>query len=107
MGLSGKLDQQEIDARVRRITDLVEELTAQRAEDRIGDEVVVLVEQIEDSDTDCVGRAAHQAPEVDGECVLLDADGIAVGELVRGVVVESEGVDLVVRPLEVVPRGTP
>ena len=37
MGLSGKLDQAEIDARVRRITDLVEELTAQRAEDRIGE----------------------------------------------------------------------
>ena len=34
IGLPGKLDQAEIDARVRRITDLVEELTAQRAEDR-------------------------------------------------------------------------
>ena len=41
--LSGKLDQAEIDARVRRITDLVEELTAQRAEDRIGERVEVLL----------------------------------------------------------------
>ena len=43
MGLPGKLDQAEIDARVRRITDLVEELTAQRAEDRIGERVEVLL----------------------------------------------------------------
>src|SRR5207245_6988762 len=41
--LDGKLDQHEIDARVRRITDLVEELTAQRAEDRIGERVQVLL----------------------------------------------------------------
>src|SRR5215211_6227368 len=43
MTLPGKLDQAEIDARVRRITDLVEELTAQRAEDRIGERVEVLL----------------------------------------------------------------
>jgi len=105
--LAGKLDADLIAERVAKMSVLVEELTSQRAEDRIGDEVVVLVEHAEDDESDCVGRAAHQAPEVDGECVLLDADGIAVGELVRGVVEESEGVDLVVRPLEVIPRGTP
>ncbi|MBJ7450568.1 MAG: MiaB/RimO family radical SAM methylthiotransferase, partial [Blastococcus sp.] len=43
IGLPGKLDQTEIDARVRRITDLVEELTAQRAEDRVGERVEVLL----------------------------------------------------------------
>jgi ribosomal protein S12 methylthiotransferase len=103
--LPGKLGPDEIAERVAKISDLVEELTTQRAEDRIGDEVVVLVEHAEDDESDCVGRAAHQAPEVDGECVLLDADGLAVGDMVRGVVEDSEGVDLVVRPLEVVPRG--
>ncbi|TDP97253.1 30S ribosomal protein S12 methylthiotransferase RimO [Labedaea rhizosphaerae] len=104
--LPGKLDADLIAERVAKMSVLVEELTTQRAEDRIGDEVVVLVEHAEDDESDCVGRAAHQAPEVDGECVLLDAEGIAVGELVRGVVEDSEGVDLVVRPLEVLPRGT-
>jgi ribosomal protein S12 methylthiotransferase RimO len=103
--LTGKLDADLITERVAKMSVLVEELTSQRAEDRIGDEVLVLVEQAEDDESDCVGRAAHQAPEVDGECVLLDADGLAVGDMVRGVVEESEGVDLVVRPLEVVPRG--
>ena len=55
IGLSGKLDQAEIDARVRRITDLVEELTAQRAEDRIGERVEVLLTE------DLVGRPRARA----------------------------------------------
>ncbi|MFC4856289.1 30S ribosomal protein S12 methylthiotransferase RimO [Actinophytocola glycyrrhizae] len=101
--LGGKLAPEEVAARVARVSDLVEQLTAQRAEDRIGDEVRVLVER---NDEDGVaGRAAHQGPEVDGECLVLDAGSddadVAVGDFVVGKVVESEGVDLVVRPLEV------
>ena len=46
-GLRGKLDADEIRARVAHVTALVEELTAQRAEERIGEEVVVLVESVE------------------------------------------------------------
>ena len=97
--LDGKLDPDEVAARVARVSDLVEQLTAQRAEDRIGDEVRVLVER--DDEDGVAGRAAHQGPEVDGECLLLDIDDVAVGDFVVGKVVDSEGVDLVVRPLEV------
>ncbi|GAA0633798.1 30S ribosomal protein S12 methylthiotransferase RimO [Kutzneria viridogrisea] len=107
LGLDGKLDAEEIAARVARVSALVEQLTAQRAEDRIGTEVTVLIESAEDEDFDCTGRAAHQAPEVDGECVVLAAEGLAVGDLVRCEVTDSEGVDLVVRPIEVLPRSLP
>jgi MiaB/RimO family radical SAM methylthiotransferase len=102
--LDGKLDADTVAERVARFSALVEELTTQRAEDRVGEQVVVLVEHEEDEDSDCVGRAAHQAPEVDGECVLLDADGLKVGDMVRAEVTDSEGVDLIVRPIEVLPR---
>ncbi len=40
----GKLDEEEIEERVQHVTALVEELTAQRAEERLGEHVVVLVE---------------------------------------------------------------
>ena len=69
MGLPGKLDQDEIDARVRRITDLVEELTAQRAEDRIGERVeVLLTEDLSATEGPGIwaGHAAHQDPDADG-----------------------------------------
>jgi len=107
--LDGKLDADTVAERVARFSALVEELTNQRAEDRIGQQVVVLVEHEEDDDSDCVGRAAHQAPEVDGECVIVEASGgplgdLKVGDMVRAEVIDSEGVDLIVRPIEVLPR---
>ncbi|CAM3174022.1 30S ribosomal protein S12 methylthiotransferase RimO [Saccharomonospora xinjiangensis] len=91
----GKLDPSEVTERVGRVAALVEELTAQRAEDRIGSVVDVLVESVEE---EIVGRAAHQAPEVDGECVVLGDLDCEVGQLIRCEVVDSAGVDLVVRP---------
>jgi MiaB/RimO family radical SAM methylthiotransferase len=114
--LPGQHDEDTIAERVARISTLVEELTAQRAEERVGQTVEVLVETVasEETDetegTDTVGRAAHQAPEVDGECVFAggDSDGaaFAVGDLVRCRVVASEGIDLVVEPVELIsPAG--
>ncbi|MEJ3657630.1 30S ribosomal protein S12 methylthiotransferase RimO [Actinomycetes bacterium KLBMP 9759] len=104
-GYDGKVDPDEIAARVERITSLVEELMAQRAEDRVGTEVTVLVETAEDDDFECTGRADHQAPEVDGECVVERGSGLAVGDMVRAVVVGTEGADLVVSPRELVARS--
>jgi ribosomal protein S12 methylthiotransferase RimO len=106
--LPGKVDADTIAERVARISALVEELTAQRAEDRVGETVDVLVERLADDENDCAGRAAHQAPEVDGECVFADGtDGLAVGDLMRCAVIDSAGVDLMVRPIEVLPRAVP
>ncbi len=105
VGYAGKVPAEEVVARVSRISELVDELMTQRAEDRIGTEVTVLVEHAEDDDVECTGRAAHQAPEVDGECVFERGSGPAVGELVRGVVIGTEGADLVVSPREVLPRA--
>ncbi len=51
--------------------------------------------------TVCVeGRAAHQGPEVDGSTTLEGLTGrVAVGDMIQAVVVGSEGVDLVARPV--------
>ena len=92
----GKLDDDEVRARTEHVTALVEELTAQRAEERRGEVVDVLVE--ESADGEVVGRAAHQGPEVDGSTYLLDS-GARVGALVRAEVVGTEGVDLHAREL--------
>jgi ribosomal protein S12 methylthiotransferase RimO len=115
-GLPDKLDADTVAERVGRISRLVEELTTQRAEDRVGEQVVVLVDRPADENSDCVGRAAHQAPEVDGECVLVDGadrpgehrpvvSELVAGDLVRATVIAAEGVDLVVAPVAVVPRS--
>ncbi len=97
--LDGKLDDTEIRARVEHVTDLVEQLTADRAEARLGDDVVVLVESLEDGDDGTVaeGRADHQGPEVDGS-TRLTRGSYALGDLVPAVVVAAEGADLVAEP---------
>jgi len=91
LGFDGQLPQDEIDERVATITELVDELCNQRAEDRVGEQVRVLVEQIARDGVE--GRAAHQGPEVDG--VTRINTRASVGEFVDAVVVGSDGVDLV------------
>ena len=49
-GYAGKLAPEVVAERLDRFTRLVEELNAQRAEERIGERVVVLVEEIDDED---------------------------------------------------------
>ncbi|MFG2086670.1 MULTISPECIES: 30S ribosomal protein S12 methylthiotransferase RimO [unclassified Spirillospora] len=91
--LDGKLDPVEVARRVEELSTLAEELTAQRAEDRIGSEVHVLLED-KTEDGDIEGRAAHQAPEVDGT-VVVRGGGLALGEVVAARVTGSDGVDLI------------
>jgi ribosomal protein S12 methylthiotransferase len=92
---AGKVDDEEIRARVERVTRLVEELTAQRAEERVGERVDVLVESL-GADGTAEGRAAHQGPEVDGSTTLVDLPvGVRVGDLLAASVTGSDGVDLV------------
>ena len=97
--LPQKIPDDVIEQRRARIADLVEELMAQRAAERIGEIVDVLVESFDDDGTP-IGRAAHQGPD-DGYCTVevASAEGAPrVGTWVRAEVIDSEGVDLVVRP---------
>jgi tRNA A37 methylthiotransferase MiaB len=91
-GLDGQLPPEEIAARRARVADLAEELVAQRAAERIGERVEVLVEEADD---ELIGRAAHQGPEVDGNVSLITNDPLARGDLVDALVCDSQGIDLV------------
>jgi MiaB/RimO family radical SAM methylthiotransferase len=82
----------EIEARRARVADLAEELVSQRAASRVGERVQVLVEE---ANEEIVGRAAHQAPEVDGDVRLITDAHLARGDLVDAIVCDSDGVDLV------------
>lgn len=88
-----KLDDDEVRARAEHVSTLVEELNAQRAEERIGERVRVLVESVSDGVVE--GRADHQGPEVDGTTVVVGATGARVGDLLTATVTATDGVDLV------------
>ncbi len=105
VGLPDKVPAEQVEARVARLSSLVDELVAQRAEDRVGSTVEVLVDSV---DGDVVeGRAAHQAPEVDGSTTLiaggaLDLTALQPGDLVLARVDDSVGVDLVAVPEQMI-----
>ena len=90
-----KLDPDEVWARAQHVTALVEELNAQRAEERLHEDLLVLVENVE-ADGTAEGRAAHQGPEVDGTTRIESAGSpLRIGDLVPARVVGTGGVDLV------------
>ena len=91
--LAGKLDEAEVSRRVEEFADLADELMAQRADSRLGETVDVLIEE-ETGDGRYEGRAAHQAPEVDGVTTVSTGTRLAAGAMVRAVVTGSDGVDL-------------
>jgi ribosomal protein S12 methylthiotransferase RimO len=98
----GKLDEDVVAARLARVSRLAEELTAQRAEERRGATVRVLIEAVDEESGEVTGRADHQAPETDGQVVLEQGGGWwepEPGMFVTAKVTRSEGVDLVAEPL--------
>ncbi|KOT87973.1 ribosomal protein S12 methylthiotransferase [Streptomyces sp. NRRL F-5755] len=95
-----KVHPDEVAERLARISRLAEELTAQRAEERLGETLTVLVDSVDEEDG-IVGRAAHQAPETDGVTLLRTSLDLAPGRMVEAKAVASEGVDLVAEVLSV------
>ncbi len=104
--LDGHVEEDAIAERVTRVSMLVDELVGQRAADRVGEVMAVLVESVEDvpgedgaadvAASGVEGRGAHQAPEVDGSVTLVgEVEGLSVGDFVTAKVVDSHGVDLV------------
>jgi ribosomal protein S12 methylthiotransferase len=91
---TGKAGEDEVARRVSEFADIAEEVMAQRAADRVGETIEVLVEEVL-GDGRFEGRAAHQAPEVDGSTTLLADRPLAAGDLVTAIVTESAGADLV------------
>jgi ribosomal protein S12 methylthiotransferase len=92
--LPGPLPADEIARRVGDLADLADELMAQRAEERIGESVEVLIEEPLGRGR-YAGRAGHQAPEVDGTTQVLARRRLAAGDIVRARVSGAEGADLV------------
>lgn len=90
--MSGKIDPDDIAERVERVGSLADALVTQRAADRIGEWVQVLVESVDSRGVE--GRAAHQGPDVDGVTLVADSSGV-VGQIIHAQVVDTDGADLV------------
>ncbi|MBN1171113.1 MAG: 30S ribosomal protein S12 methylthiotransferase RimO, partial [Micromonosporaceae bacterium] len=106
--LSHKIAPVTIGRRYAKISGLAERLCAQRAAGRIGSVVEILIDGL-DEDGNLEGRAAHQAPEVDGSTTLvagalheLDPGTLHPGDLVEARIVGSAGADLIAVPVKLI-----
>lgn len=94
--LDGKLEPELINERTESLRRISEELIYERASERIGEKVRVLVEDAETGE----GRAEHQGPEVDSTTFLNSPrTKFKVGEYVDAIVSDVAGADLVAQPL--------
>ena len=87
---TNKLADEVIAERVAKLTQLAESAVANRAAARIGEQVLVLIDDEELQE----GRAAHQGPEVDGTVAFMNSN-YRNGEWVSATVIDSMGSDLV------------
>ena len=94
ISLPDKLPEDEIRARVEALSSIADEMVAQRASQRIGEKVRVLIEDAELQE----GRAAHQGPEVDGTTTFIGTD-FAVGQYIDAVIIDAVGADLVAQAI--------
>jgi ribosomal protein S12 methylthiotransferase len=94
VSLDGHLPPHEVRRRVERVSALVDELCVQRAEDRLGEDVDVLVLAPQE------GRSAHQGPE--DFATRLEGSGLPatypIGAIVPARVVGCDGADLLAVP---------
>jgi ribosomal protein S12 methylthiotransferase len=97
--LREKVDESIIRDRTNMLTSMAEELVNQRATDRIGQRVRVLIEDAELQE----GRAQHQGPEVDSTTFIEIAGrahaGYKIGDYVDAIVTDVMGADLMAQPL--------
>lgn len=94
LSLEGKVAEEIIRERLENLSSLADELVTERAASRIGENVVVLIEDAKLQE----GRGAHQGPEVDGTITFVGTD-FSAGEYVSARIIDSMGADLVAAPL--------
>lgn len=91
--LEGHVPQWQVNERMSQVSALADELMCQRAEERVGEIVRVIVEYVDSEHVE--GRADHQGPE-DSRTVLSSVVA-EVGDALRVEIIGVDGVDLIGR----------
>lgn len=73
-------------------------ISEQRLAMKVGQDIDVLIDAVDD-EGGASGRSKYDAPEIDGEVLLRDAGGVAVGDIIRVRIEESDEADLFGVPL--------
>ena len=91
--LPGALPLEVQEARRDQLLAFQEDISTQRLEQRIGTEMTVLVDEV-DEDEGALARSKGDAPEVDGLVIIPDSEGLAPGDFARVRIVDCDVHDL-------------
>lgn len=90
--LPGALPEEVREERKVRLMEFQEDISTQRLERKIGREITVLIDDIDDEGA--LARSEGDAPEIDGLVIIPNADGLEVGEFYRVRVTDCDVHDL-------------
>ena len=82
-------------ARWERFMEVQQEISAEIFQSKVGREIDVLVDEIDEENEEAIARSPWDAPEIDGNVFLPGETGLKPGDKVRVRIVEAEEYDLV------------
>ncbi|MFA9438442.1 30S ribosomal protein S12 methylthiotransferase RimO [Uliginosibacterium sp. sgz301328] len=95
--LPGAVADEEREDRRLRLMEYQEEISVQRLKDKVGRELVVLVDEV--SEEGAVARSEGDAPEIDGQVIIPDGYDMQVGGFYKVRVTDSDVHDLYAEPV--------
>lgn len=96
--LPGRIDEDEVQARIEELMLAQQQVAFDWNRSRIGSEVDVLIDEICPETASTLGRSYAEAPEIDS-IIRLPEGAAGVGEMVRCTITETDDYDLVAEPL--------
>ncbi|MEP7316668.1 MAG: 30S ribosomal protein S12 methylthiotransferase RimO, partial [Sphingomicrobium sp.] len=92
--LPGAVPEEVKEERYARIMELTARISADKLAAKVGQTLDVLIDAVDDETGGATGRSKADAPEIDGEVHLRDAGHLAMGDIVRATIEESDEHDL-------------
>lgn len=90
--LADPVDEEVKEERWHRLMELQRQISAKRMEAKVGREIDVLIDDVDDEGA--IGRSAADAPEIDGSVFLNGETNLQPGDLVRATVTNADDYDL-------------
>jgi len=80
--------------------ELQQEISAAKLQQKIGQTIAVLIDEVDEENDEAVGRSPWDAPEIDGNVFLPGETSLKPGDMVRTRIVEAEEYDLIGEKIE-------
>jgi ribosomal protein S12 methylthiotransferase len=86
--------------RWHRLMQVQQEISADIFAKKVGREIDVLIDEVDQENDEAVGRSPWDAPEIDGNVFLPGETSLKTGDMVRARIVEAEEYDLIGEKME-------